>query len=64
MSNPYIVFTGNSRNNMQPFMSAPDRSTAIREAIRLEANNKCVEATFMPEENLDVNVIVYARYKD
>ena len=64
MSHPYLIFAGNSKDDLEPLMSAPDRATAISEAIRLEATNKCVEATFMPEENDDVNVIVYARYKE
>ena len=63
MSHPYIIFTGNTKDEMYPVSSAPDCSTAISEAIKLEATNKCVEATFMPEDNDDVNVIVYARYK-
>ena len=63
MSHPYIIFTGNTKDEMYPVSSAHDCSTAISEAIKLEATNKCVEATFMPEDNDDVNVIVYARYK-
>lgn len=62
MSNPYVIFTGESKESLYPVSSAPDCSSAISEAIRMEKSNKCVEAAFMPEDNDDVNITVYARY--
>lgn len=63
MSNPYIIFVGHSADNMQPHKSAPDQETAINIAMELRDIYPCVEATFMPEDDLDTNDIVYSYYK-
>lgn len=63
MSNPYVIFAGDSQNTLHPQKSAASKESAISEAKALEAKFACVEATYMPEDDLDVNEIVYSNYK-
>lgn len=63
MSNPYVIFAGDSQNHLEPTVSAPDKKSAIAEAKVLETKHTYVEVVFMPEDNLDVNKVVYSNYK-
>lgn len=60
MSNPYIVFVGNTADNLQPFESAPTKEAAISRAKELQEAFVCVEAVYMPEDDVDVNDVVYS----
>lgn len=64
MSNSYVVFAGNTRGNLQPISSAPTKKSAIADAEALQSKYPCVEAIYMPEDNLDINKIVYRYYKE
>lgn len=59
MSNPYVIFVGHAADDLQPFASAPDQMFAINRAIELQDVFPCVEAVYMPEEDIDTNEIVY-----
>lgn len=63
MANPYVIFAGDSQNHLEPRVSAPNKKSALAEAKALEAKHTCVEAVFMPEDNFDVNEVVYSNYK-
>ena len=63
MSNPYVIFAGDSQNHLEPRVSASNKESAIIEAKVLEAEYACVEAIFMPEDNPDINKIVYSTYR-
>lgn len=63
MSNPYVIFVGHAADNLQPFESAPDEKTAIKRALELKDAFPCTEVVYMPEENLDVNELVYFKYE-
>lgn len=60
MSNPYVIFVGHTADNMQPFESASNQETAISRAIELRDAFPCVEAIYMPEDDLDTNEVVYS----
>ncbi len=60
MSNPYVIFVGHRADDMQPFESAPDQVAAVNKAIELRDVFPCVEAVYMPEDDLDINEIVFA----
>lgn len=64
MSNSYVIFAGNTRDNLQPISSAPTKKSAIADAEALQSKYPCVEAIYMPEDNLDINKIVYRKYKE
>lgn len=59
MSNPYIIFVGHKADDMQPFESASSQNAAVKRAIELQDAFPCVEAVYMPEEDLDTNEVVY-----
>lgn len=59
MSNPYVIFVGHRADDLQPFESAPDQKSAVNRAIELRDMFPCVEAVYMPEEDIDTNEIVY-----
>ena len=58
-SNPYVVFVGDTKDDLYPYLSAPTKKTAVEKAKELTAKYCCVEAAYMPEDNVDVNKIVY-----
>ena len=60
MSNPYVIFVGHRADDMQPFESAPDEKSAVNRAVELRDAFPCVEAVHMPEEDLDINEVVYS----
>jgi hypothetical protein len=59
MSNPYVIFVGHKADNMQPFESAPSQEAAVNRAVELQEVFPCVEAIYMPEDDLDINEAVY-----
>ena len=60
MSNSYVIFVGHTADNLQPFESAPTEEAAIELAIQLKDKFPCIEAVLMPEDNLDINKVVYS----
>lgn len=60
MSNPYVIFVGHSADDMHPFESAPNQAAAVNRAIELCIYFPCVEAVLMPEDNLEINEVVFA----
>lgn len=59
MSCPYIICVGDARDSLDPYMSAPNKQSAINKAVLLQDNFKCIEVIYMPEDNDDVNEVVY-----
>lgn len=62
--NPFVIFAGDSRDELEAIASAPTRRTAIAIAKELQNDYSLVEATYMPEENEDTNTIIYAHYEE
>ena len=58
-SNPYVVFVGDTKDDLYPYLSTPTKKTAIEKAKELTVKYCCVEAVHMPEDNVDINKIVY-----
>ena len=61
---PFVIFAGDSREDLEPIASAPTKQTAITIAKALQSDYSYVEATYMPEENEDTNTIIYAHYEE
>lgn len=62
--NPFIVFVGSSREDLEPIASAPNKVTAIRIAKSVQSEYSYVEAIYMPEEYEDTNEVVYIHYEE
>lgn len=60
MSNPFVIFVGHRADDMQPFDSAPTEKAAISRAAELKEAFPCVEAIYMPEDDLDINEVIYS----
>ncbi len=61
-SNPYVVFVGDTKDDLYPYLSASTKEVAAEKANELTAKYCCVEAVYMPEDNDDINEIVYSNY--
>ena len=64
VSYPYVIFAGDSKNHLEPCKSAPTEESAIKVAKELQNKWNCVEATYMPEDDFDINEVVYSYYKE
>jgi hypothetical protein len=62
--NPYVIFVGDSRDDLEPIASAPSKETAIGMAKAVQSEYSYIEVTYMPEEDEDVNDIVYMHYEE
>ena len=60
MSNSYIIFVGQTKDNLQPFESAASERAAIASAQQLQAMFPYTEAVYMPEDDVDTNEVVYS----
>lgn len=63
-SNPYVINVGDSRFNMYPLESASTEEVARARVDELLDSYKCVEAVYMPEDNDDINEVIYSWYTD
>lgn len=66
MGNPYVIFSGETKDDLYPVDTAATREEAVAKAANLwYETKKCVEATYMPEDDDDTNVVVWSncRYK-
>ena len=57
----YVIFAGEAQNDLYPISAWSDKEEAIQEARRLAVVGifKCVEVTYMPEADDDINEIVW-----
>lgn len=63
-SNPYVIFVGNSKDELEPINSVATRQEAINAVATLKNSYPFVEATFMPETNEDINKVICYHYAD
>jgi hypothetical protein len=60
--NDYILNVGQDRYNLDPFASAHTEFEAIEKAKELRKTWKCVEVVYMPQDNIDINDIIWSDY--
>lgn len=66
MSNPYVIFSGETKNDLYPVGAAPTKEEAISRAKALallgkvKPEYKCAEAVYMPEDDDDTNEVVWS----
>ena len=60
----YLVFAGPSKDDLRPVCAYLTEEDAVSSAKRLAAEKikglKCVEAILMPEDNDDINEVVWS----
>lgn len=58
----YILFAGETKDNLQPVSAWKTEEEAIRAAHSFLDHKlyKCVEVTFMPEDDVDTNKVVWS----
>jgi hypothetical protein len=60
----YLLFAGPAKDDLHPACAYKNKDDAIEAAKRLEAEKikgmKCVEVTFMPEDDDDTNEVVWS----
>lgn len=61
--NDFIINVGKSRSDCGPFESAATESEAIKRAKELAEEYPCVEVVYMPQNDFDVNEIVWEQYR-
>ena len=64
MATPFVIFAGKSRDELEPVVAVSNLTAALQEAQVLGQEHKCVEAIYMPEDEEDVNEIVFSQYKE
>lgn len=60
--NDYILNVGHDRSNINPFDSAHTEAEAIQKAELYCEDWKCVEVVYMPQDNDDINEIIWSYY--
>jgi hypothetical protein len=63
----YIVNAGPTKDNLRPACAYKTKEDAIAGAQRLAAEKipglRCTEVVYMPEDNDDINDVVWANFK-
>lgn len=62
--NDYIINVGNSRNDLDPFESAHTGAEAIERARELGKEYSHVEVVYMPNNDVDINEIIWSWYEE
>lgn len=62
--NEYIINVGQTRFNMEPLESAHTEKEAFDRAEALRKEHKCVEVVYMPNDNIDINEVIWSWYDD
>lgn len=60
MSNPFVIFVGETKNNLEPMIAAPNLLSALSQAQELASEYPCVEVTYMPEDDVETNEVVFS----
>lgn len=60
----YIINVGHDRKDLGPYESAFTGELAINRAIELCNEFDCVEVVYMPNDDDDINEIIWSHYED
>ena len=63
-SNPYVIFVGKTRDDLEPINSVATRQEALSAVATLQKSYPFVEAIFMPESNEDVSKVICYYHAD
>lgn len=62
--NPYVVFVGDSRDDLEPLEAVSSKAAAVSSAKTAQSEYSCVEAIYMPEDDENTHEIVYSHYEE
>ena len=60
--NDYIINVGQNKQDLGPYDSASTREKAIAMAENFSKHHKMVEVVYMPEDDVDINEIIWSKY--
>lgn len=64
----YLLFAGKTKDDLRPTCAYKNKEDAIEAAKRLEAEKiramQYIEVTFMPEDDVDTNEVVWRSWED
>ena len=60
--NDYIINVGHEKDNLSPFASAHDWDEGMEKAKELLSTWEYVELVFMPQDNVDINEVVWKNF--
>lgn len=60
--NDYIINVGQDKQDLGPFESAHTGEEAIARALELSEEYKMVEVVYMPQDDEDINEIIWSKY--
>ena len=60
----YIINTGMEKNNLQPTLASPTKEEGIKDAKRLLKFYTYTEVVLMPEDDVDVNEVVWKSWEE
>ena len=63
-SYPYIVNVGTEKNNLQPYLASPTKITGIKDAKQALKFYTYTEVVYMPEDDIDINEVVWKSWED
>lgn len=59
----YLVFVGNSKDDLQPYLAFPDDTAAIEGAKNALGFYNYTEAVYMPEDDVDTNEVIWRSWE-
>lgn len=60
----YIINVGQTKEDLGPFEAAHSRGGALASALKLSEEYKYVEVVYMPQEDDDINEIIWSHYEE
>lgn len=63
-SYPYIINVGMEKDNLQPYLASPTKKVGIKDAEQALEFYTYTEVVYMPEDNLDINKVVWKSWED
>mgnify|MGYP003294587879 CR=1 FL=1 len=62
---PYILNAGKQRDDLRPICAYKSKEDAMVGAVALKSENvyKYFEVVYMPEDNVDINEVVWKNFK-
>ena len=60
----YIINVGMEKDNLQPYLASPTKTTGIKVAEQALKFYTYTEVVFMPEDDIDTNEVVWRSWKE
>jgi hypothetical protein len=60
----YIINAGLEKDNLQPYLASPTKETGIKVAEQALKFYTYTEVVYMPEDDVDINEVVWRSWED